>query len=107
MIIITNNDNYNNNNNNFKKLEPNNMYNRNVIIVIVSSSCTCSRSTGSKIVFRGGSWTAARTKMELFAIIGNGFQPLTIITKCYILDVAAILDLPLVFSNGKLEGLSS
>ena len=28
-------------------------------------------------------------------IIVNGFQPLTIITKCSILDVAAALDLPL------------
>ena len=33
--------------------------------------------------------------MELFVIIVNGFQPLTIITKCSILDVAAVLDPPL------------
>ena len=39
-----------------------------------------------------GSWTAAASKMELFVIILNGFQPLTIITKCSILDVAAVLD---------------
>ena len=32
--------------------------------------------------------------MELFVIIVNGFQPLTIITKCSILDVAAVLDPP-------------
>ena len=31
-------------------------------------------------------------------IIVNGFQPLTIITKCSILDVAAVLDLRLVTS---------
>ena len=33
--------------------------------------------------------------MERFVIIVNGFQPLTIITKCSILDVAAVLDPPL------------
>ena len=33
--------------------------------------------------------------MELFMIIVNGFQPLTIITKCSILDVATVLDPPL------------
>ena len=36
---------------------------------------------------RGGSRTAATSKMELFVI--------TIITKCSILDVAAVLDPPL------------
>ena len=41
---------------------------------------------------RGRSRTAATSKMELFVIIVNGFQPLTIITKCSILDVAAVLD---------------
>ena len=34
--------------------------------------------------------------MELFVIIVNGFQPLTIITKYSILDVAAVLDPSLV-----------
>ena len=33
--------------------------------------------------------------MERFGILVNGFQPLTIITKCSILDVAAALDPPL------------
>ena len=33
--------------------------------------------------------------MERFVIIVNGFQPLTIITKCSILDAAAVLDPPL------------
>ena len=33
--------------------------------------------------------------MEAFLIIVNDFQPLTIITKCTILDVAAVLDPPL------------
>ena len=40
---------------------------------------------------RGGSRTAAISKMERFAIIVNGFQPLTIITKRSILNVAAVL----------------
>ena len=33
--------------------------------------------------------------MERFVIIVNGFQPLTIITKRSILDVATVLDPPL------------
>ena len=44
---------------------------------------------------RGGSRTAATSKMERFVIIVNGFQPLTITTKRSILDVAAVLDPPL------------
>ena len=40
---------------------------------------------------RGGSRTSATSKMEHFVIIVNGFQPLTIITKRSILDVAAVL----------------
>ena len=46
---------------------------------------------------RSGSRTAATSKMELFVIIINGFQPLTIITKRSILDVAAVLDPPLTY----------
>ena len=44
---------------------------------------------------KGGSRIAATPKMERFVIIANRFQPLTIITKRSILDVAAILDPPL------------
>ena len=44
---------------------------------------------------RGGSRTAAISKMELFVILVNGWKPLTTITKCFILDVAAVLDPPL------------
>ena len=44
---------------------------------------------------RGGSRTVATSKMELFVIIVNGFQPLIIITKCPILDAAVVLDPPL------------
>ena len=46
-------------------------------------------------MIRDGSRTAATSKVELFVIIVNGLQPLTIITKCSILDVAAVLDPPL------------
>ena len=44
---------------------------------------------------RDGSSAAAISKMECFVIIVNSFQPLTIITKRSILDVAAVIDLPL------------
>ena len=44
---------------------------------------------------RGGSRTAATSKIECFVIIVNGWKPLTIITKHSILDVAAALDPPL------------
>ena len=46
-------------------------------------------------VGRGGSRTAAASKMELFVITVNGWKTLTIMTKCSILDVAAVLDPPL------------
>ena len=48
-----------------------------------------------QITDRGGSRTAATSKMELFLIVVNGSKPLTIITKCSILDVTAVLDPPL------------
>ena len=48
------------------------------------------------IIIRGGSRTAATSKMECFVIIVNGWKPLTIITKHSILDVAAVLDPPLI-----------
>ena len=53
-----------------------------------------------KHFLRGGSKAAATSKMELFVIIVNGFQLLTIITKCSILDVAAVLDPPLLSYPG-------
>ena len=63
------------------------------------------------IITRGGSRTAATSKMQCFVIIVNGldrfmiivngWKPLTIITKRSILDVAAALDPPLnlIYSN--------
>ena len=44
---------------------------------------------------RSGSRAAATSKMGRFVIIVNGFQPLTIIKKRSILDVAAALNPPL------------
>ena len=55
------------------------------------------------IASRGGSRTVATSKMEHFVIIVNGWKPLTIITKSFILDVAAVLDLLLVSSKENLE----
>ena len=55
--------------------------------------------TTLRIVYRGGSRTAATSKMECFVIIVNGWKPLTIITKCSILDVAAVLDPPLLYND--------
>ena len=43
----------------------------------------------------GGSRATVISKMEPFMIIINGSEPLTIITKRSILDVAAALDPPL------------
>ena len=44
---------------------------------------------------RGGSRAVATFTMENFVIIVNGSKPLSIITKSFILDVAAVLDPPL------------
>ena len=41
---------------------------------------------------KGGSKTAATSKVELFVIIANGRKPLITITKSSTLDVAAVLD---------------
>ena len=49
-----------------------------------------------RLILRAGSRTATTSKMELFVITVNGFHSLTIITKCSILDAAAILDPPLI-----------
>ena len=56
----------------------------------------CLQNTSLSV--RGGSRTAATSKMEFFVILVNGWKPLTIITKCFILDVAAVLDPPLTMN---------
>ena len=48
-----------------------------------------------RITSRGGSRDVATSKMECFVITVNGWKPLTIITKCSILDVAVALETPL------------
>ena len=50
-------------------------------------------------VNRGGSGTAATSKMEHFVIIVGGWKPLTIITKHSILDVPTGLDPPLIMAE--------
>ena len=62
---------------------------------------------------RGGSRTATTSKMEHsviivngwkhFVIIVNGWKLLTIITKRSMLDVAAVLDPPLIKANACLD----
>ena len=59
-----------------------------MIIVITNNFISLKTS----FLWRGGSRTAATSKMECFVIIVNGWKPLTIITKHSILDVAAVLD---------------
>ena len=49
-----------------------------------------------QVFITDGSRTAATSKVELFVIIVNGWKPLTIITKSSTLDVAAVLDPPLI-----------
>ena len=48
------------------------------------------------VLTRDGSRTDATSKMEHSVIIVNGWKALTIITKSSILDVAAVLDPPLL-----------
>ena len=55
-----------------------------------------SSEIGLKAVIRDGSKAAAKSKMERFVIIANGWKPLTIIKNRSILDVAAAVDPPLV-----------
>ena len=52
-----------------------------------------------EVDFRSGSRTAATSKMECFVIIVNNFQLRTIISKHSILDVVAVLALPLDFTK--------
>ena len=58
---------------------------------------------GCLVLSRGRSRAAATSKMEYFVIIVDGFQPLTIITERFILEIAAALD-PSVLCNFKFFG---
>ena len=66
------------------------------MLLIFDSHLTLFRKISKLIIpVRGGSRTAATSKMEHFVTIVNCFQLLTIITKSSILDCAAVLDPPL------------
>ena len=52
-------------------------------------------------MFRGESRTAATSKVEPFVIIVNSWKPLTVVTKSSTLDVAAVLDPPLMLERRK------
>ena len=68
------------------------MYSNYAINISVTIGSMIPFSTNTLQFIRDGSRAAATSKMERFVIIVNGFQPLTIITKRSILDVAAALD---------------
>ena len=57
---------------------------------------TIFETTLSCTLSRGGSRTAATSKVQISVIIVNGWKPLTIITKSSTVDVAAVLDPPLL-----------
>ena len=73
---------------------------------LISSGQTIQSSEECRWYFRGGSRTVATFKMERFVIIVNSFQPLTIITKRSILDVAAALDPPLFTIRKRYNSMS-
>ena len=59
---------------------------------VVTGDCSVKHSKVYSKNDKGGSRTAATSKMEHFVIIVNGWKPLIIITKSSIFDVAAFLD---------------
>ena len=65
-----------------------------LVKTIALYGCKCCGDHSSKNT-RCGCRTAATSKVELFVILVNGFQPLTIITKSSALEVPAVLDSPL------------
>ena len=70
---------------------------KNQLISVLISFHLSLRLTRNLIRSRSGA--AATSKMERFVIIVNGFQWLTIITNCSILDVAAALDPPVLIAR--------
>ena len=55
---------------------------------------------------RSGSRAAVTFKMERFVIVVNGLQPLTIVTKRFILDVATALDPPLEAFDDRVKSIT-
>lgn len=74
-----------------------------VVTVRRREAFTCIRDSGLrffleiKYFFRRISRIPAASRMELFATLVNGFQPLTKVTKNSILHVAGVLGKPLFF----------
>ena len=48
-----------------------------------------------RYIFSGISRTPVTSKIELFVLLVNGFQPLTNVLKSSILDIVRVLDTPL------------
>ena len=63
-----------------------------IVSEVVTGDCSVKHSKVYSKNGKGGSRTAATSKMEHFVIIVNGWKPLIIITKSSIFDVAAVLD---------------
>ena len=75
-------------------------------VMLITSAMNMMEHLNMKIAqCRGGSRAAATSKMECFVVIVNGFQPLTIITKHSILDVAAALDRSLTMDQATMRTL--
>ena len=86
-------------NNNNKKLKLDLTKNR---YKIFTKAIETVKSYGNvSYAIRGGSRTAVTSKMERFVMIVNGWKPLTILTKRSILNLAAVLDPPLVMVDIK------
>ena len=59
-------------------------------------NCSNIKISKQSVTDRGRSRTTATFKMELFVIIVIDWKPLTIVKKSSILNVAAVLDPPLI-----------
>ena len=67
------------------------VFDREMNLKMLTQSCWSKKETD-----QGGPRASITSKIELFAKIGNGFQPLTIIIKSSILDIEGILFPPLL-----------
>ena len=61
---------------------------------VITLSCLTLWKSNTQWKWKVGSKTAATSKVELFVIIVNCWNPFTIITKSHTLDVPAVLDPP-------------
>ena len=75
-------------------------------VILITSAMNMMEHLNMKIAqCRGGSRAATTSKMECFEVIVNGFQPLTIIKKHSILDVATALDRSLTMDQATMRTL--